>query len=76
MTQEQINTLATVTNRYAKLNIAAQDARKAIQNVTFELFEGVVNEGQIEVLKKAEKILEEIYGNTSVRDAIKHFNTL
>lgn len=75
MIQEEINKLATITTRYANLNIAAKDAAKAINMVKFLLFTDFISEEEKNILENSMNIMHDISNRTSKYDAITYFKT-
>lgn len=76
MNKEQINTLATIVNRFNELYTTSKQGKEALVNVRFALLTNFITEEEKDVLFKAQYVLESIMGKTNVRDAVNYFESL
>ena len=76
MTNQEINKLATIATRYAQLQTAAKTADKIITEVKFNLFADIITNEELELLKKAQEVLEKISSNTHQTDAISYYKKI
>ena len=76
MDTQQIQKLATICTRLNSLNVAAKQAENALKEVRFKMIDNILNDEELNALNKAMSIVNKVYDNTHVRDAINIFNNL
>jgi hypothetical protein len=74
MDNQQVQKLATIATRFNSLNVAAKNADNSLKELRFNMLDNILNEEELNQLNKAMEIINKVYDNTHVRDAVNIFN--
>jgi hypothetical protein len=70
-----LHELATIATRFNTLNIAADEAKRALTNVEFSTFTGILSSEEKKILREAQSILSLIADHTRQSDVLHYFAT-
>ena len=76
MTHQEIHQIATIVDRYAQVNNAAEQAKQAITNLRFVMLENICTAEEAEVLAQALRIVERAADNTRYTAAVAYIKSL
>ena len=72
LTKEE-NNLLIIATRFSKLNQAASVANQAITDFRFEVYDDLITKEEMQILFKAQDIIDRIKSETNVHNVVEHF---
>lgn len=76
MTKKEINTVATIAERYSKLENMARLADSALNDLLFAKFDDSLTKTEVQQLNKSRELLQDLAQKYTGRKAIKYAEAL